>query len=419
MNLNIINKLSLLTNELEKFGKLSIVDNENYFFDEPNLYTYSLVLEPHFKYKNKEFTHFPIGNITATGQSFFDKELALLKGVSECIERTCLYIFPRNVITGKYKEVGQSVLEPEIYGIDHAKQSFDWVQGENLTSEKKCLIPAQLIYLGYGINTETRLTCQNSTGAACANTRDAAILRGIYEVIERDAFMCVYLNRITVPKIEITSITDDDVLSILQLLSQYNLTLELFNITNDFNIPTILSVIFDNSFFGPNVTVGIKTDRSIKRAIIGSIEEAVVRRVTIRGMMQRNELKEKVYKVENIVERASYWFLPGMVKHLNFLYDSNKIEPFNGDLSNTQTEDDLDEIITKMKRLGFSIYTTCISDGKISSKDCVVYKTIIPGLQPLFQSERERIVNKKRIKDVSLFFKKRTLKINTIPHPFI
>ena len=132
------------------------------------------------------------------------------------------------------------------------------------------------------------------------------------------------------------------------LLSQYNLTLELFNITNDFNIPTILSVIFDNSFFGPNVTVGIKTDRSIKRAIIGSIEEAVVRRVTIRGMMQRNELKEKVYKVENIVERASYWFLPGMVKHLNFLYDSNKIEPFNGDLSDAQTEDDLDEIITKI-----------------------------------------------------------------------
>ncbi len=419
MNLNYIDKLSSLTNELEKFGKLSIVDNQYYFFDEPNLYTYSLVLEPNFKYKNKEFTHFPIGGITATGQSFFDKELALLKGVSECIERTCLYVFPRKVIIGKYEEVGKNALDPEIYGIDHAKQSFDWVEGENLTLKKKCLIPAQLIYLGYGTGTETRLSCQNSTGTACADTRTEAILRGIYEIIERDAFMCVYLNKITVPKMDISSIDNEDIRFILELLGRYNLNIELFNITNDFNIPTILSLIYDNSFLGPNVTIGIKTDSSMKRAIIGSIEEAVVRRTTIRGMMKRNELKEKVYKVENIVERASYWFSPDMIKHLNFLYDSNKIDPFKDDLLDTQIKDELDEIITKMKRLGFSIYTTCISDGKISSKDCVVYKTIIPGLQPLFQSERERIVNEKRIKDVSLFFKKQTLKINVIPHPFI
>src|SRR5581483_5813617 len=82
-----------------------------------------------------------------------------------------------------------------------------WAQAESLTYKRERLVPACLVYL---CSPETfmkegarLLSVAISTGAACARSHAEALIKGICEVVERDAYIITWRNRLPRPHLRI------------------------------------------------------------------------------------------------------------------------------------------------------------------------------------------------------------------------
>ena len=87
---------------------------------------------------------------------------------------------------------------------------LSWVEAMSLISGSSKLVPASMVFLPYHTSANEFAVCPSiSTGLSCRATRTEAILYGIYECIERDAFTIYWLNCIRAPKITIDQIEGD------------------------------------------------------------------------------------------------------------------------------------------------------------------------------------------------------------------
>lgn len=144
-------------------------------------------------------------------------------------------------------------------------------------------MPAQLVYVPYSYqHDEPLLRFPISTGAATGVSLDDALYRGICEVVERDAFMITYLNKIVSPQVNLFSIKDKTIYDIANIFKRYKLELVILNLTTDLQIPVFAAVTLDRTGLGPAVSVGLKAGFNIKETIIGAIEESLMVRTWIR-----------------------------------------------------------------------------------------------------------------------------------------
>lgn len=124
--------------------------------------------------------------------------------------------------------------------------AWEWVT--NIQNGTKKLIPSDLVWLVTRIHQQNLMYVQmGSNGVASGGSIEDAILSGLYEVIERDAWTLnqflldsgMLLSRSPLagmpPRIE----------SCIRKLESANLKMHLFDITNDYRIPVFSAIILD------------------------------------------------------------------------------------------------------------------------------------------------------------------------------
>lgn len=394
--------------------------------DEPKLYQYS-------SYFKEKYNNILQNDSTASGISF-DKNSALIRLIGEIIER---YSLTSNDKISAYKsyieleQLKEKALNPlEIVKMMKSKmrlkysnseaEKFRWTEARSLTN-RTILIPSQLIYVPYLFqNKELNLQSTISTGAAAGTSIEDAIYRGICEIIERDAFMIAYLNKLPSPKINLKALKDVEILKIIEILERYKLECVLLDITTDIGIPAFASILIDKTEMGPAISVGLKAGFDIKKSIIGAIEESLMTRSWIRDELiykNKNQTRKKI--VSTIEDRANFWIPTSSIQYLNFwLENSNckniKLEKFK------KTENDFLKIKKKLKDKKIDTFYVDITDEKIKKYGFTVAKVIIPKLQPLYLDERYPLHAKRLYKfQQKEIIKKPLNSLNKIPHPFL
>lgn len=79
-----------------------------------------------------------------------------------------------------------------------------WVRARRLHDGRMSAVPAQWVYLGYlRGRREPPLVWTTSTGLACADDLPTAVLRGLLEVVERDAFLRTWRRRLVLPRVRL------------------------------------------------------------------------------------------------------------------------------------------------------------------------------------------------------------------------
>lgn len=142
--------------------------------------------------------------------SSFSKKLAKKKAVSEAIERYCgSHVFGK-ITRGSFIDLNLNAVDPQkiIYfnEAQYISKSFpykkfcpnmeiNWVKGCSLKNGKGILVPAFSVYIGYNrlIPKSEVISPTISSGLALATTIEKAIVRGIFELIERDSIMINYM----------------------------------------------------------------------------------------------------------------------------------------------------------------------------------------------------------------------------------
>jgi ribosomal protein S12 methylthiotransferase accessory factor len=212
---------------------------------------------------------------------------AIMATIGETIERyTPTFFPPGEGIVGTYQDVKANTVHPSEFALFHEEQfklfeekrysvarftedlPLTWVYTTDLTTGKKMLCPAQLLYMPF-TRDKRYITAGNSTGLAAHTNYHKAILNALYECVERDSFVITWTNNLVPPKIKQTKEIKDHLRERFPPHYQWHL----FDITYDLKVPSVFGICIGESDFGKFVAVGSATRSTIAEATKKVIQE--------------------------------------------------------------------------------------------------------------------------------------------------
>ncbi|MEO8025228.1 MAG: YcaO-like family protein [Bryobacteraceae bacterium] len=128
-----------------------------------------------------------------------------------------------------------------------------WVRGHSLCERREVLIPAVFVYLNHF---EDRLAPPDSSGLAAGPDLESAILGGLYELIERDAFTVTWMCRRPADRVDV------DALSVVDraIVRHYRLSgieTRVWRLPSDQPAAIMMAASIDRSGNGPAAVVGL------------------------------------------------------------------------------------------------------------------------------------------------------------------
>ncbi|WP_283748522.1 TOMM precursor leader peptide-binding protein [Bacillus cereus] len=376
-----------------------------------------------------------------------------LTAILEGIERYC-GMEPRGNRTnvfGSYNELMENALNPSVLGL-HAEEQYQlkrfpfnkynpdkkmkWVWGYSFNKNKAILVPETYAYYGtnYRDGVQNSFVYEISNGCALGGHLLEATLQGIYEVVERDAFLISWYTKLPLKRIRKESIKDQTIQLLLTRFEyQTDYDIHLYNMTLENKIPTILAIAKNRGAFGMNILCAAGCHLDINKAIESSLHElcGILEAIKSKFENRKSELYEmaKNYSLVRTMEVHSLLFgLKELEKEFDFLLkspieiDLSEVEPLKYS-NNIHT--DLLNVIDYFKKINLDIIVVdqTAEDIKFNNLYCV--KVIIPGMLPMtFGHDMRRIHNLPRIFRVPRELGHKIKNENEIknnqvtPHPF-
>lgn len=163
----------------------------------------------------------------------------------------------RTVLRASFAALGaERALDPERLGLPEPahhghpasrtvpytpRLELDWVQGWSLTRRRPVAVPEHVAYWDVPGPDRPRVVYESSNGCGLGNSRQEAVLYGLFEVAERDAFLMAWyaatpLRRIAVPA------DDPEVAALADRAALAGYRLTLLDATNDFGVPAVVAL---------------------------------------------------------------------------------------------------------------------------------------------------------------------------------
>lgn len=371
--------------------------------DEPELFHYEArVCEPRRWMINKKKYQGMWSSLppTVAFGSSTSQIRAKAKAVGEAVERFCLYYYDTNeLVNGSYEhfsdhaidvykcalpleeEIKKNENKPISLNLFSPEKPIDWVKGLSLNSNTEYLIPACFVYVSYAS------TCPNelfflpiSTGAACARSPEKAVFKGILEVIERDAFMIMWLNRIEPQEVtDLNSSKYREVRDCSHKFKRDDSELRVFLLPTDLNTYVALAVSTNTTGQRHALCSGLSASLDPGDAVIKAMEECafVIQRI---GEKSRYVSKEAIQKLS-----GALYSTPSTLDKIDFLLKSkNKVEL--GSLpSYSQSTDqaNMEFLLKNLASRNLESFVVNIGWPELENLGLYVYKSIVPGMQPL------------------------------------
>lgn len=412
-------EIERLTNELLKLKIINEVKIfPRFFHDEPYIHTVEAS---------------PYG----FGRDFFDVNLATRKALSEAVERTLWIhedVFYKNkAFTSSYENlIGSKINIFDIAGFTPEQRAkhvhlqfnedtlFSWIPVKSLVSEMTIYCPTALLSIKHvNESKEPMLAWSVSTGQACAPTVEGATLKAILELIERDAFMITYMNKLTPPELDLASYAKKNprIAEILNTFERFALKVSVVSLPTDFRVSVFMAIITDSTEKGPAVSVGASCGFDEFECIEHALSEALVARYYVKDKMNSNLDPHKF----NFHERMVYWSKLENANKLKFLFGGEKKVYSNTSekVAPTDLHDKLHLLLTTFKQddneLCF-LESTIPAVTKLGLRSVIVYS---PNMQPMHMDESIPSYGGKRMRTIPLKLGYTTsTTMNTIPHPF-
>ncbi len=261
------------------------------------------------------------------------------------------------------------------------KDIIPWIEvRENLTGKIK-KVPLSLVSYAQKISDQD-YSCHffpNSSGMAAHGKLGEAIRRGALEIIERDAMMIHWFNKIKPKRIFLDN-PDDYIASLSVNLGTIGYKLQLVDLTLD-TVPVIMAMAINDSGEFPFFAGAASSERKID-AIKKAAEEL---EFTIWSRIKyRNELRQKVKEVslKTIYEPADHealYMKPEMFKQLRFLTDG-PIESVNDDELCEKKD-----LYSVLNANGLKLYYIDMTAKEVEQLGLgiKVVRAIIPGFVPI------------------------------------
>ncbi|WFN38020.1 YcaO-related McrA-glycine thioamidation protein [Methanomicrobium antiquum] len=318
---------------------------------------------------------------------------ARVSAIMEGIERYSAEINDRELVYERFSSLGEKkAVNPSTLilpaGVD-PDSKIPWYQGFDIISEEDVLVPAHSVFhpVPYGA---VRFFRTSTNGIASGNTPEEAVLHGLCEVIERDAWSLAEASGFSGPVLK--NITDPNLNKVISLFEDNGVEVTLRDITADNGIPTIAAVSDDVKLKDPSLLcIGMGTSLSPVVAALRAITEVAQSRATqIHGA--REDTTDADFRKKLGYDRT---------KRLNKKwFETSESKDFS-EMPMFESDDFLTDISYVSKKLQekSGVSRIIVSDLSIVDADIKVVRVVVPGLETFsIDSERagERCRNARR-----------------------
>ncbi|GAB3136956.1 TOMM precursor leader peptide-binding protein [Micromonospora sonneratiae] len=385
--------------------------------------------------------------LSGYGRTFrYDASVSV--AIAEALERLggTLPRSRRTAVTASFRELGaQRAVDPVALGLPaeppshhsvryHPDLPVEWVYGYSFRRGGPVLVPESSAYYG---SHATTFGVESSNGCALGGTMEEAILHGIFEVAERDAFLATWFARLPVPRIDPRTSADPMTRLLVGWLERTTGSrLHVFDITMPEGIPAMWLMLVDESGRAdqPRALCGAGAHLDPERALwAGLVELASVADAT-QEMVADDTTAPRLVADSDLVERMEDHALvaasPESWHRFGFLYERDEIISMEQAFPiaqryqpSTDLLEDLRWVVDRYFDSGLDVVVVDQTAREQEAADLVCVKVIVPGLLPMVFGHRNRRVDLPRLRElpVRLGYRSAPLdpsEINPYPHPF-
>ncbi len=409
------------------------------------IYEYSVAVGAEMKIPNKNYSEHGIGR----GIKYADgRVIAML----EALERYAGYRpqGKRTKVFGSYQQLKDDALDPVSLGLhfeEDLKRNHDlvsysddveteWVWGYSFKQKKPILVPEHIAYYFVQFwKKNIRFFYEVSNGCALGSCAEETILHGIFEVIERDAFLMTWYCKLSPVEIDLESVERKSLRLLIKRMKHAGYRVVAFDIRTELNIPAVWVMTINEKDEGPYILCSAGAHFDFEEAIESALGELSLsaswrEREEEEKKSLAYEMLEDSYKATEMHDHALLYTIPEAASRLDFLWKSKKkatVQELQATAETFEHDDlkqDVEALIKRVNDCNLDVIVVEQTPPEMKKVELETFKVIIPGMLPMtFGHHRRRVNGLTRLLTVpaQLGYENAPTsydELNPCPHPF-
>jgi ribosomal protein S12 methylthiotransferase accessory factor len=379
-----------------------------------------------------------------TGSEHWSRAAAEAAAIGEALERySGSYVPGGRVVVASAAELGADAVDPGSFALfsdeQHARPGFPfrpfrrdtlvgWVEGFSVPDGQRAFLPAQLVFMPWEPRgqDEVRVGHATSSGLACAATLEEAILTGLLEVVERDAFMLAWHNRLSLPLLDWAN--DDYIVRLdRRYFAPSGLRYSAVDLSVFLDVPTVLGVVRGPPGCLGALGVGAASAPRLADAWRKALAEAfsVRRWVADRALEEPEHLGRPAGTIQTFDDHTLYYADEARARRASFLDASverravAEVEPLEGD----DVLELIEALCARLVARGAEAYAVDVTSPDVAAAGLSVVHVLVPTLCQLDVVDGARFLGGRRLYEAAFEagLVPRRLEprdLNPDPHPF-
>jgi ribosomal protein S12 methylthiotransferase accessory factor len=363
---------------------------------------------------------------------------AQTSAIGEALERYCsARVDTRALCVGPASQLTAPAIEPAslvLYSAEQyarlpfrrpeANMPLTWIPGSSLSGEPRYL-PASMVYLGYrGADGSEIFTLSTSNGLAAGPDLDSAVRAGVLELLERDAFLVTWMNRLPAPEIKL-DLPTGPASQAIRHYARHGVEVRVFRLLNGFPVHACMAVGFDRERSTPAAVVGLACDLDPVAAVRHAVMElAQVRPGLVHRCRERPRALERYEEVRSLEDHSLFMAMPEHLHEFDFLLNGANPVPLRT-LDNYATDSARKDVETCGRSLaaaGIELSYVDLTTADLSDFPVKVVRVLATHLQPMhFGFGYERLGGERLFtiaQELGSATNRRTAsELNRCPHP--
>jgi ribosomal protein S12 methylthiotransferase accessory factor len=316
-------------------------------------------------------------------------------------------------------------------------REIPWVQGHSLRDDRPVLVPARLAYYSAGLASDN-FVFECSNGCAIGSCLEEAVLGGLLELVERDAFLVAWYGGTPLTEIDLASVEGGAVPAMVARAAMQGYDVHAFDNRIDLAVPVVTALAVRRDGGPGSFSFGAGASLDPGAALEGALSEVLTyiphlpRQVDERRA-ELEAMADDFGKVLHLKDHAQLYGLPRMTEHVRtYLRPAGKRpmgelyadwqerqRPRSGDLL-----DDLALCRDELVRAGHDVIVVDQTTPEQERIGLCTVSTVVPGLLPIdFGWSRQRAPLMPRLRTAARRAGLRSTdladeEIRMVPHPF-
>ncbi len=379
-----------------------------------------------------------VAGLSGIGGAGRTRAEAAAAAVGEALERYSAGVVPEaRIVVDTAAGLGREAIEPERFALFSERQyatpgfpyrrftatsPVPWVGGRALADGRPAWVPAELVFLASVPGSGAPIGYATSSGTACAASREEAVGRGLCELLERDAFMIAWANRLSLPRLDWAS--DPELAEVdRRFFAPTGLAYTAVDLSCFHRLPSVLGVVRAPRRTPGALGVGAGTAPTVARAWWKALTEAFAARSAGAklALLDRRDLGGAGEGIVSFEDHIRWHADHDRAAAAAFLDASDARTPV-AEVA-TIRGDVVGALRARVEAAGSSAYVVDVTAPDVAELGLHVAKVVAPELCPLEVPHRARFLGGRRLYEVPVRLGLARVALaedalNPHPHPF-